>query len=101
MTRDQLKEWDALTLQMVMDPQPQDYFTDHLCPVALVVERRGDAIKILKPDAKREAWDEGRWMSTGDFLKWVSYGSIPGYWVEGHRKGKMPWDKPMDEMVGG
>lgn len=101
MTRDELNQWAALTQAMVRDPQPQDYFTDHLCPVALILGRCGDGVKVAKPDHKRDVWDDGHWMSTGDFFKWVSYGSIPGYWVEGHRKGQMPWDQPMDELAGG
>ena len=102
MTRSQVEEWNALTKRMVEDPQPGDHFTDHLSPVALVLDRKGDDIKVAKPDRQKCGWDRGHWMSVSEFRKWLSYGSIPGYWAEGHRKGQMPWDKPtIDIMAAG
>jgi len=74
---------------MVRDPQPGDYFTDMMTPVAKVLEREGSQLKIAKPDRKLLIWDDGHSMTIEEFVKWLSYDSIPGFWVEGWRDSEM------------
>ena len=85
MTPEAIADWKVRTEQYVRDPQPGDYFSDMMCPVALIEKRDGQDVKVRKPNKERDAWGPGEWMTLADFVKWLSYGSIPGFWVEGWR----------------
>ena len=78
-----VEKWKRETAQHVEDPQPGDYFADHCCPVAWIVSRDGDKLMLRKGKIEgTDRWGEPELMYVGGFVKWLAYGSIPGYWAE-------------------
>jgi hypothetical protein len=86
MKMEDVNDWMKRSEMHVRNPQAGDYFTDHMCPVVIVDKRANDDVKVRKihiVDGERR-WKEPEWMTLADFVAWLSYGSIPGVWVEHH-----------------
>lgn len=84
MTRKQIEHMNRYTDKHVRDPQPGDHFTEQLGSVAYIDSRDGDNLMVRKistcgPD---KGWTVPSRMTVAEFIKWASYGSIPGYWLE-------------------
>ncbi len=72
----------AHTHERVQNPQEGDHFTEHMGSVALITKRCGDAVWVARPQYDKSEWGKPELMSVEDWIKWASYGSIPGYWLE-------------------
>ena len=69
------------------DPQPGDYWSDHLRPVAVILGRVGKQIFLCRTtkdvDVNHWTWDldKSELMPAAKFREWIAYRSIPGYWA--------------------
>lgn len=79
-----IKRMDEYTDQHVRDPQPGDHFTEHLGSVAYIEAREGKRVTLKRTaiiNGKKD-WGPTETISVDEFIKWASYGTIPGYWLE-------------------
>lgn len=83
-------ERKELNQKHLYNPQPGDYWEDHLVACLLVLDASRFAITICKSkkdiDQWHWTWDLSKMevMTPKDFRKWLSYGSIPGTWADVH-----------------
>lgn len=82
MNNHHIERMKRYTDEHVRNPQPDDHFTDQFCSVAFIEERHGDIVMVAKPIREANVFGKAEPMLVADFIKWASYKSSPGYWLE-------------------
>lgn len=90
MNQSEIDERRLETDRRANDPQPGNYWHEMFCPICVVVHRLPGYVVVCKKtkDAGEgyQTWDLDKleMMSLAEFKKWLSYGTIPGYWADSY-----------------
>lgn len=83
MTKEWLERMKAHTDKHVRDPQPGDHFTEMCGSVAYIVGRDGAMVTLKRTNTAggHKGWGHDETIPVSEFVRWASYGTIPGYWL--------------------